>query len=116
LRPGLPLFSPHRFQRLDVQRLLGHDVFQPPVLILQLLQALEFAQLEAAVLRLPAVVRLLGDPVRPAQVRHLPPGFAFLDDRQDLLVAKFAPLYRSSFAEDSHHTRSDSEGAGHLLA
>src|SRR5262245_4692407 len=93
---GLPLFCHHRFQRLDVERLLGDDVLEPAILVLELLHALQFAQLHAAVLRFPAVVRLLGDPVRATQVGHLPTSFAFLDDRQDLLVAEFAPFHRSS--------------------
>jgi hypothetical protein len=73
-------------EHLDVERLLGDDLFQAAVLILDLLQPLHFTELHRAVLCLPAVVRLLGDPVRAAQVRHLAAGFAFLDDRQDLLT------------------------------
>jgi len=37
-----------------------------------------------------------GDPVRPDQVRDLPAGLAFPDDRQDLLVGELAPFRRSS--------------------
>src|SRR6266542_3709244 len=74
----------------------AHDVFQAPVLVLDLLQTLQFAEFHAAALRLPPVVRLLREPVRPAQVRDLSTGFAFLHDREDLLVAEFAPFHRSS--------------------
>src|SRR4029453_5981143 len=83
-------------QRLDVERLFGDDVFQPAVLVLELLQALPLPPLPPAVLPLPAVIGLVGDPVRATQVGDLPTGFAFLDDRQDLLVGEFAPFHRSS--------------------
>jgi|SoiMethySBSTD1v2_1073268.scaffolds.fasta_scaffold06065_10 hypothetical protein len=53
-RWGLPLFCDERLQRLDVERLLGHDLFQPPVFVLELLEPLHLAQLHPAVLRLPA--------------------------------------------------------------
>jgi hypothetical protein len=76
----------HRFQRLDIQRLLGDDVFQAAVLVLELLQPLHLAQLHAAVLGFPTVVGLLGDPIRATQVSDRPAGFPFLDDRQDLLA------------------------------
>src|SRR5215813_2605096 len=78
---GLTTFSYHRFQRLDVQCLLGDDMFQPPVLVLELLEPLHLTQLHAAVLRLPPVVGLLGDPIGATEVGDFPPGLAFFDDR-----------------------------------
>jgi hypothetical protein len=93
---GPTTFCDDRLERLDVERLLGNDLFQAAVLVLDLLQPLHLTELHATVFRLPAVVRLLGDPVCAAQVRHLPTGFAFLDDRQDLLVGELAPFHRSS--------------------
>src|SRR4029453_12230991 len=95
-RWGLPLFCHHRFQRLEVERLFGHDVFEAPVFVLELLQSLQLTELHPAVFRLPAVIGLLRNPVRATQVGNLPTRFAFLDDRQDLLVAEFAPFHRSS--------------------
>ena len=83
---GLPLFCDDRFECLNVERLHGDDLFQAAILILELLQPLHLTEFHPAVLRLPAVVRLLGDPVGATQVRDLPTGFAFSDDRQDLLV------------------------------
>jgi hypothetical protein len=49
--------------------LFGDDVFQSPILVLELLQPLHLAELHTAVLRFPAVTRLFGDPVGPTQVR-----------------------------------------------
>ena len=43
-------FATDSLERLDVERLLGHDMFEPPVLVLDLLQPLELAEFEAAVL------------------------------------------------------------------
>jgi hypothetical protein len=114
---GPTTFCDDRLQRLDVERLLRHDLLQPPVLILQLLQSLHLAQLHAAVLGFPAVVRLLGDAVRANQVGDLPPGFALADDRQDLLVGELAPFHRSSEVE--HHGAKEKAPlsfGGHLLA
>src|SRR5688572_5874333 len=82
-RWGSPFFCNHRFERLDVQRLLCDDLLKSAILVLELLQPLHFAQLHSAVLGLPAVIGLLGDPMRPAHVRHFAAGFAFLHDRQD---------------------------------
>lgn len=55
---------------------LGDDLFEASVLVLKLFETLDLAQLKPAILRLPAVVGLLGDAVRTAQVRHAPPGLA----------------------------------------
>ena len=53
--------------------------------------------------------------MRATQIRDLPTGFAFFDDRQDLLVRELAPFHRSSSAtEDPHLTRGELSGAGQL--
>jgi hypothetical protein len=62
-------------------------MLQLPVLVLQLLHLLRVATLHPAVLRLPAVVGLLRDPVLSAQLRRCQPCFALLQDRDDLLFA-----------------------------
>jgi hypothetical protein len=76
--------------------LLGDDLFQPAIFVLKRFQPLHLTEFHPAELALPAVVRLLGDPVRAAQVGHLPAGFAFANDLENLLVGEFAPLHRSS--------------------
>src|SRR5581483_1663389 len=63
--PGLPLFCQHRLQRSDVDRLLGHDVLQLSVLLLQLPQSLGLAQFHAPVLRLPPIETRPRNPVPP---------------------------------------------------
>src|SRR3954462_11877619 len=62
-------------------------MLQLPVLVLQLLHLLRVATLHPAVLRLPAVVGLLRDPVLSAQLRRCQPCLALLQDRDDLLFA-----------------------------
>lgn len=66
-------FSHHRFQRLNIDRLWRDDVLQPTVLFLELLEPLHLTELHPAVLRLPPVVRLVGDPVHAARVCTLRP-------------------------------------------
>jgi hypothetical protein len=50
--------------------------------------------------------------VRPTQVGHLSAGFAFLDDRHDLLIAEFGSFSSVLLTEDPHDTRNDSEEPG----
>ena len=108
---GLPLFSHHRFQRLDVERLLGDDEFQPAVLILELLEPLHLAELDAAE-RFPAIVRLPRDPVRPTKIGHLPPSFAFLDDARICSALNLLRFIGPPFNGGPHSTRGGSERAG----
>src|SRR5689334_19177264 len=70
-RWGSPFFCDHRLQRLDIQRLLRDDLLQPTILVLELLEPLHLAQFHAAELRFPAIVRLLGDAMRPTQIGDL---------------------------------------------
>src|SRR5207253_5313064 len=90
------LFCQHRPQRLHVQRLLGHHLFQPPVLIFQLPQPSRFPDVQPAVLRLPAVVGLIADPVLPADFSHRQPRFHFHQNPNDLLLAESTFPHRSS--------------------
>ena len=84
LRNGASTFFPPPLQRLDVERLLGDDEFQPAVLILELLEPLHLAELHAAELRFPAIVRLpvipcvrqRSDTFRPASPSLTMPGSA----------------------------------------
>jgi hypothetical protein len=43
-------YRDHRPHRLQVERLLGHDLFQPAILVLELSQPLDVAELQTAVL------------------------------------------------------------------
>src|SRR5438105_11211798 len=52
-----------------------------------MLQPLRFAAFHASVLRLPAVIRLLGDAVLPAQLCRRQPGLSLFQNRDDLFFA-----------------------------
>src|SRR5439155_17725617 len=117
---ALLLFCQHRPQRLDVQRLVGHHLLQPPVLILQLPQPSRFTDFQPAVLRLPAVVRLIADLVLPADLPHRQTRFHFLQNPNDLLLAESTLPHRSSSLgfytpENSHLSWSSFGGAGQPL-
>jgi integrase-like protein len=116
-RWGLPLFCDDRLERLDVEGLLGHDVLQPAVLILELLQPLQLNELHPAVLRFSPVVRLLGNAMRATQVRDFLPCLALFHDRQNLFVAELAPSHRVLLLNGgpSFYGVADSGVAGHGL-
>ena len=89
-------FCDDGLEGLDVERLLGDDLLESTIFLFERFQPVHLAQHHAAVLRFPPVVRLLGDSVHATEIRDFPSGFAFFDDRQDLLVGEFAPLHRTS--------------------
>jgi len=111
------LFCQHPFQCLEVQRLLGHHLLQPAVLVLQLPQPPRLAHLQTPVLRLPPMVGLGTDAVLPANLFRLHPPFPFLQHPDNLLLRKPAPLHRESSSwalipENSHFPWTSFRGAG----
>jgi hypothetical protein len=52
---ALPDFCGDRFQRLNVQRLLGHHLLQPPVFLFELAPLLHVADFQARILRPPLI-------------------------------------------------------------
>ena len=58
----------HFLEHLLVQRQVGHQHLQTPVLLLKLLQLLDLARREPAEPLLPAVERLLANAVLPAHL------------------------------------------------
>jgi hypothetical protein len=74
---------------LDVQRLIGDNAFESPVLVLKGAQPLGLIHLEAAVLPAPRVERRLRDPVAPQQFGQLGARRrCLLQDPDDLLVGE----------------------------
>ena len=71
-------------------------MLQLPVLVFQLLQFLRIPTVHPAVLRLPAVVSLLRDPVLSAQLRRCQSCLALLQDFDDLLFAVSLAFYFGS--------------------
>src|SRR5207237_10556386 len=60
--PGSPVSPLQVLQHRNIERLLGNDLLQPGVFLLERLQPLRLALLERAVLDPPAIERLLADP------------------------------------------------------
>src|SRR5690606_30765078 len=67
---GLPVSLRDFLVGRDVQRLVGHQLLQPPVLLLQALELLHVVGLDAAKLRAPTVKRRLGDLQALADLTH----------------------------------------------
>jgi len=67
---------------------IGHQPLYPGVLVFELPQAARLIDLEAPVLRLPAVERVLADAVPPAELSRLPAGLDPLQD-PDASVNRF---------------------------
>src|SRR4030095_16588433 len=98
-----------------IQCQIRHHMLQLSVLVLQLLQLLGFTAVHPTVLRLPAVVRLLRDPVLPAQLRCCQSCLALLQDRDDLLFAVSRAFHCGSpllVWENSHSRWSGFRGLG----
>jgi non-ribosomal peptide synthetase component F len=72
------VFSNHRLQSIFIQRQVGDQPLQSPVLIPQLLGFLRFADLHAAVLGFPGVQRMLADADLARHIFHFSPGFHLL--------------------------------------
>jgi hypothetical protein len=85
---GLPLFWQHHLQRVEVQRLLRHDLPQPSVLFLHLTQPPGLVHFQAPVLRLPVVERGITDADPAAEVLHGDSGLRFFQHLDDLLSLK----------------------------
>ena len=72
---------------------LSQQLLQLPVLGLELFQLLGLGDLQPPVLGAPAVERLLGDPVLPAQIGRLRARLRLLQDPDDLLFGESLPLH-----------------------
>src|ERR1035438_5583029 len=94
--PGSPLFCDYRLQRPDVHRLLGHNVLQLPVLLLQLPQPSRLAQFQAAEPALPSVKTRLRNPVPTAQFSGFHPALRLLQDGDNLIFAESTLSHDSS--------------------
>jgi hypothetical protein len=77
-------FFNHRLQTFLVQVQIGHQLAQPGVFIPQSLGLLRLAHIHAAILRLPGVDRMLGDPTLPGYI-FFPPACLQLLQRRDHL-------------------------------
>src|SRR5262249_42719099 len=88
------LFSDEILQRLVVQREICDQAFQPAILMLELPQPAGLVDLEATVLGLPAVERLLADALPSAELGGLPARLGLFQDPDDLLFREPLPAHR----------------------
>src|SRR5690606_31445577 len=83
--PRSPL-SPHEiFHQRQVEGLVGDQLLQATVLVLELLEPPGLLQLQPAVLRPPPTQGFRGDAVAPTNLRHLP-ALGLAHDGQNLFV------------------------------
>src|SRR3989442_1217127 len=88
-------FSQFVLQELEVQRLVGHHALEPLFLLLERPPPLQLLALESAIQPLPAVKRVLTDPMLPDEVRPRCPRLRFLQYGEDLLLGVLGPRHRS---------------------
>ena len=79
---------------LKVQRLLGHNLLQASVLVLELTQSPCLVHFQAPVLRFPVVKGRVAHTYPSAELLHRNPGLRFLQHRHDLLFTKAGLLHR----------------------
>ena len=76
-----------------VDRQVGHNLLQPRVLVLELLQPLHLRRKQPGILLLPIKVGCLADPGLPADLRNRRSIFALIDDERHLRVRENARLH-----------------------
>lgn len=74
-------FCGERFERLDVQRLVHHHLFQPPIFLFQLARFLHVADLQSGVFRPPLIECGIRDAVFPVEVLNSHAGLGILQHR-----------------------------------
>jgi hypothetical protein len=96
LRRLPPLPGASTTPKVDVHHRFGQQLLQPPVLVLEALQALRVRRPHPAVPRLPAIERLLADPVPAADLRRRRPALLLTQHADDLRLAESALPHRPS--------------------
>src|SRR6478735_9212851 len=90
------VFSDQVLERRIVEQLLGQQLLQPAVLVLQSPQSASLRYFQAAELCLPLVEGRPADPMPPAQLLSLGPCFVLLQNPNDLLFRETALAHRRS--------------------
>jgi hypothetical protein len=79
-----PLSSHHVTQHREIERLVGDQLLQPAILVLESFALLRLTDLQSAVVLLPAVVGRRRDAVPPAHLADGRPRGGFLQDPDEL--------------------------------
>src|SRR6266849_9558901 len=109
---ALEVFSHEILQRRVVQHLLGQQLLQTPVLILQCTQPPRVGHVQPAVFCFPLVERCPADAMAAAQVFGLRPRLVLLQHPNDLLFREPALPHRRSPSIDSTISWKEFWGAG----
>ena len=83
---ALDFFSQGLLQHGLVERKVGDEPFQPPILLLQLPEPAQFTHAQVSVLLLPGVERGVTHPELPAEVADRDAGFCLSDRVHDLFL------------------------------
>jgi death on curing protein len=78
---------------MDIERLVGDDLLELAVFLLQVLQPMGLGDFHPTVLSLPAVVGLFANAVPAAQVRQIDSGLSFIEDGDHLVGREPAFLH-----------------------
>ena len=98
---AVDFFSQGLREHVLVEGEVGHQAFQPTILLFHLPQSAEFAHTEVRVLLFPGIKCLLGDAELPAKVADGGTVVSLAEGIDDLLFGEFRPLHRSTpFVED----------------
>src|SRR6185437_599631 len=100
---ALPVFCGDRFQRLDVQGLLRHHLFQPPVFVFEVAQLLHIADFESRILRPPLVESGIRNAVLAAELGDPDARLGILQDCDDLFLRVPFPCHGSLLWSPSQH-------------
>lgn len=84
-------------ERLDVEDLIGDNLFEPGILFFEVFQPLEIADLQTSVLCTPRVERRFADAVFSAQLRGLFAALKLPEDPDDLRLGKSRLAHVASF-------------------
>jgi len=78
---------------MDIECLVGDDLLELAVFLLQVLQPMGLGDFHPTVLSLPAVVGLFANAVPAAQVRQIDSGLSFIEDGDHLVGREPAFLH-----------------------
>ena len=108
------------FQNVDIQRLIGNDAFESPILIFERFYLRNVANFEPAELRFPAVKHCRADAVLSANLVRRYASFMFFKKADDLdfaesgffhgdssrpLASEFSTYFRALFQATRHNRR-----------
>src|SRR5690625_2322976 len=110
-RQGLDLFFDRVLERLMHEREIGIHPLQACILLLEVLDAFELADAQAAVFRLPVVERRVADPRLTAEVAHLLTRLMPAKKGNDLGLAESGSLHDSKVRIDLYFRMGEDQGS-----